>query len=445
MKKVILNIFILFAILSISHLFIGNAKAKKNSLDFINPCLGTIRPPEDSKLRSLFDQIINSVNPPLAEKDILLLKEWGESKKQCSQLLEDALENNHLKFPQIDVSDPDLPYFADYKSLAGLKLINVKTYMNTGRHAEAIKNILDVIRFGSMVRFAEKSTILNYMIGTAIEGNGIKWLQDTLLFKDYSTNSLENILIQIQDNQPSDNAFINSINSELNNFIIPSIKLTAKQINPILSQLHIDHESVYDVNDSIQLHSIQIQHISRNAMLPWPKRNQKLPSEIDSLSAYNTLELEETMYLVSGDMLNEFDINNIEHVKKWREVELAAKGKKNLLGRLYFSSSFPFDSYYQRSVELRTKSNMTKTLIALKIYYNAFGNYPERLSKLNEISNISKLPMDLFSNRPFNYSAAKLALWSVGSDEINNMGDQEKDIVLFLNNKMGRVKTTSQN
>jgi hypothetical protein len=180
-------------------------------------------------------------------------------------------------------------------------------------------------------------------------------------------------------------------------------------------------------------------------MLPWPKRNQKLPSEIDSLSAYNTLELEETMYLVSGDMLNEFDINNIEHVKKWREVELAAKGKKNLLGRLYFSSSFPFDSYYQRSVELRTKSNMTKTLIALKIYYNAFGNYPERLSKLNEISNISKLPMDLFSNRPFNYSAAKLALWSVGSDEINNMGDQEKDIVLFLNNKMGRVKTTSQN
>lgn len=433
MKNNLYRTFIFLSALVVFYPSNGHGRSQENSHDFISKCLGNIRPVEESAIRPIFDQVINKVNPTVTEGNITLLKKWLNSKHAYIQLVDKAIEKSHIKFPLIDVSKDvslmELPSFTEFKSLIALKLIEAKIQIHEGYHEDAVETILDVVKIGNMVRHGEQSTILNYMIGTALERTGIRWLQDLLCTIKYDNRTLEMVLTVINVSKTSDDAFITAIESEFNNFIIPSIIIYSNKIEAILSQMKIDQASIYDRNDSIKITKIQYQRIIDNAKVPWPKRNKKKSSDSNNDLDILTPEAEYIMELVSCDMLNEFDIKNSEHVAKWQELELAAENKQNFLGRLLNSSSSSFDSYYQRSVKLRTKRNITRTFVALSIFNNNYGHFPKELNKLIEAEIIKEIPLDLFSNRPLNFSTSDSKIWSIGNDEKNNMGDQKNDIV----------------
>lgn len=435
MKSSIMALILLLLVVFQGDTSFAEDNGSHNAYDILAPCLGTVRPLEGSSLRASFDIISRKVvNPKMSDEEWEALLKWSETQNTCFRRFEEALAINSFEFPIIDVRAPeDLPAIFDYISLAGLSLIKTKNCINEGRYLDAANHVLKVIRFGRLIRNAEQGTLLSYIIGELIEQNGLSWLQEIVTLADFDRDALYSVLKQLPEYRYPDHAFAKSVNSEFKNFIIPYIKVTEDLIASILSQLQIKLHSMYDVNEFIALSIILKNHIVKNAMLPWPMRSKQLPIEIASLPAYEIPEFCGDIFCRSlDDDIEEFDINDEMQVAKWRRLETLAKGRKNLLGRWSFDEGASFDRCYQKSVALRTKSNMVKTFIALKAYQKTYGKYPETLSQLVEAEILKKLPFDLFANKPFHYSASKSLLWSVGPDEVDDLGDEEDDIVLLI-------------
>ena len=249
------------------------------------------------------------------------MKEWIDTKKKYIQLIDSALKINNLQFPLIEMPTMEFSSVIGYRNVMGLLLIKAKIEIDDDNHTDSIRNILDVIKYGKMIRSGDKSSILTYMIGAAIEGTGLKWLQNALCTIKYENDILQKILIIINNKPVLDKAFIKSINGELNYFVIPSIAHLAQQIEPILTQLGINQKSIYDRNNSINLAKQEFQQIISNAKMPWSSRNKKYYSDSQENSGTVPSELEWFFYPSpeNMDIINQFDIHNIEHVMKWKE------------------------------------------------------------------------------------------------------------------------------
>lgn len=446
MKDIRYGIYIFLVTLTISNPCFGNSEIKKNSHDFISHCFNNIRPAEESEIRPIFDTIQQNINPTLTEKEVTLLKEWVGTKNECIQLIDDALKINHIQFPLIDMSTMQLPSFVEYRNILGLLLVKAKISIYDNNHTDSIKNILEVIKYGNMIRYGDNSSILTYMIGTVIEEKGLKWLQNVLCNIKYENTILQTILISIQNTSVIDKSFIKSMNGELNYFLIPSIKHLAIQIEPIINQLSLNQKSIFDTNKTIKLAKKQFQQIINKTKEPWSSKDALFYTDSQDNSENSPSELECFFSYCPGyvDIINKFDIKNEKHVMEWKKVGMAAKGKNNLLGKiLIFQSSPSFGTYHKRSIELRTKKNLTRTLVALDIFKNHYGEYPKQLNELVETKIIRQVPLDLFSNQPLLYSLSDFKLWSIGSDKKNNNANPESDIVLSCKSlmKVHKVKT----
>ena len=405
------------------------AETSDNSQDFLSRCLGNIKPTEGSDVRPIFDKIIAKINPTLSEKDLKILKEWLGTQESNLHLFNQVLEENHIKFPPINVETMDLPMFTDYRSALALKLIQAKIHLSQKDTNLATANILEAYKFGRMVRYGERSSILHYMIGTSIEEQSLRWLQNILCTSKLSNDTMQQILFTIQLEKIKDEAFISAIKDEFNNFTIPIIEYYSKQIGPILKQLEINKKSILDEKESINLITKQLHRIVDNANSPWPERDDYvLRDYLQDPGIVAKLEKIENLMFCNGK--TKFDINNVEQVTKWKELGKLANGKENILGKYLVSSSTSFESYHKRSVGLRTKVNLTRTLVALIIFNKKYGYYPKRLIELVESGIISQIPLDLFSNRIVNYSFQDKKIWSTGSDGVNNQGEEKNDIPL---------------
>ncbi len=420
----------------------SRSESTRNSYDLLSQCLGNIRPSEESNITPIFDKITRNTNPKLTNSEISLLKNWLETQKNNIQLIDNAIAVDSIQFPLIDVSTMELPMFSEYRSLLSLKLIQAQIHLSDNNNHAALLNVLDAIKLGRMVRYGKNSSLFHNMIGISLEGNGVKWLQNILCTKKYSNKTLQLILRIIPNQGIIDKAFIASMEDELNDFVIPNIENYSDQIEPIITQLKMDRLSIYDRKDSIAMANKQFEQIINNAKTPWTDRNKDITSDNYKLSDEIITKAEELIYMLPSSNFSEFDINNQEVVAKWKEIELLANGKKNLLGRVLLSSTPLFEAYLQRSVELRTKINIARTFVALKIFQNNSGQYPEELNQLIETKILNHPPLDLFSSRPIQYSSANHKLWSVGSDGNDNKSDQENDIVFSceLKNKSQDTK-----
>jgi hypothetical protein len=172
--------------------------------------------------------------------------------------------------------------------------------------------------------------------------------------------------------------------------------------------------------------------VINNATVPWPKRNKEYYYAIEKERERFPPEFECLFDSMSedNDFVFHFDKKNMEHIQKWKKVAADAKGKSNVLGHLLYLQSFSnFDLFYRRSVELRTKCNITRIQIALNIFKNKFDRYPKSLDELVENKILIQIPLDLFSNRPLNYTSNDCKLWSIGYNEVNDNADIKKDIV----------------
>jgi hypothetical protein len=422
------NHYILIILITINLLnpFTLHAESQNNSYELLSQCFGKIRPSEESAIRPLFDKITRNTNPELSKTDIKLLKNWIETQQTNLELIDYALEANTLKFPPIDIASLELPMFQEYRSILGLKLIQVKIFLSENKYNAAIAHILEAVKLGRLVRHGEKSSILHYTIGVALEGQSIQWLQEILCIAKHNNRTLGQILGVIHHEEIPDEAFIASLRDELNNFVIPSIEYYSGQIEPILEELKMNGEHIYDKNDSINISKKQFQQIIHNAEKPWSKRAVDTITEDNPDELYD--EFEDYLGLFACNDNDELNVKLEKDTAKWKELDSRARGKKNVLGRILLTSLSSLESFHKRSVALRTKNNITRTLVALKIFQNNYGHYPAELTQLVETEIITKIPLDLFSNQQLNYSLPASKLWSIGSDGKDNKGDQENDI-----------------
>jgi hypothetical protein len=80
----------------------------------------------------------------------------------------------------------------------------------------------------------------------------------------------------------------------------------------------------------------------------------------------------------------------------------------------------------ERYFRVPTEHGATKLVLAIELYQKRHGVLPESLHVLRSENLLEKIPVDPFSNRPFNYSKSRQIIWSVGEDGVDNHGEENK-------------------
>ena len=114
-------------------------------------------------------------------------------------------------------------------------------------------------------------------------------------------------------------------------------------------------------------------------------------------------------------------------------MEQLGQKHPNILGnKLVRADMSVGEKVYLCSVRIRTETNLTRAILALRIVQQETGRWPASLEACR--ARLPEPPLDLFAKPGtwMRYSPDRAILWSVGPDEIDNNGDPAKDVVIPL-------------
>jgi hypothetical protein len=107
--------------------------------------------------------------------------------------------------------------------------------------------------------------------------------------------------------------------------------------------------------------------------------------------------------------------------------------RPNLLGEIMLGSSArAADSALKNSFKARTRLDLTRTFIALRIVRRETGAYPASLDAIVSCGLLAERPIDFFDGQPLRYSKEQRRLWSIGDAFFDKDGLQKKDLVVAL-------------
>jgi hypothetical protein len=436
-KRFFRLVIVFFGLISLTP-FTSNAADPEISYELLSKSFKDIRPSEESDFRPVFDKVRSGINPVLTDNEIKRLEKWLDSKQDLIRLFDRAIKKNSIQYPVMDITSMEVLNFGDFKDAIVLKKLQAEQYLNDGHSGDAIDSILDAVKYGRMIASGENAQIIHYMAGSAFESKSLKWLESLLCRSRHDRGTLQRVLNAIPDKNIADSALVAAFTIELNSYAIPIIEMISSQIEPVLTELKMNHPPIFDKDDSVDLVSGLFKKVIENTTTPWPKRDKKISADFQNDFRKENPDregLEDWMLsLLVGEKIDNFDINNKKQVAEWKKLERLSHGKKNVLGRTLLGYSLlDFNGFIERSIQVRTRSNLIRTLTAMKIFYDNHGRYPKNLHELVATGILDRVPVDLFSNQPLYYSAGNHKIWSVGKDEKNNGGDSDKDMVASVN------------
>ncbi len=103
----------------------------------------------------------------------------------------------------------------------------------------------------------------------------------------------------------------------------------------------------------------------------------------------------------------------------------------NAIGKVLADVALPKLVIAEMKFDADTEFNLTKLLLALRVYYADTNTLPAIVDEL--VPNyISKVPKDPFDDKELRYRKLQKIIYSVGSDMKDDQGDKEKDLCIEL-------------
>lgn len=414
------------------------AQNTENSFTLLEKTFGHLRPEEGSALEPIFENAIDYDDPFPAGQELQKLKDWLQSKEKYIRIIDQAIQIGSIQFPPIDIEEPLFPKFMDLRDASNVKLILARLHIEQQEFSKAFDDLLSVVKLGEMISSGQGAAIIHYMIGGVIEVSATNRLEKMCLNPEIDEKTLSGLLLKIKNSSRYDPILSTAFTEELNGFIVPTIINEDKSISRITKILSIDKNTIFDTDETVRLSKLFVSRIIKNSNSYWVLRDKNIVADaenlispsINSSKSYQDLTWE---FYLSG-MIYNFDQKNEDHVKNWNALAEMANGEKNIWGRIGIASSMKtHETTVKKSIYKRTKKNMLRLVIALRIFDKKYIRYPKDLNELLRADIIDAIPLDIFSGKALNYSFDKQIVWSVGSDGNNNQGDTDQDIVISCN------------
>ena len=352
------------------------------------------------------------------------LESWLDSLQVPFDTVSAGIKLGHLRFPPVDLDNLPLKQLSGFRQIARCEIARARLYIEDKEYKKAADTFLDTVQMGQLM-LEGNGGIIHYLVGVAIHGMGISGIRAIANNNDVSVETLQFLLANLPDAPDRDKSLANSLHVEESLALGQSLdKLEQGIFSPTNGSPVPPTSNLFNRASTISLLNGIFGRIMANTTNSWISRDKQIESDINKIAGYNTQSdngffWDLTMCFGDTNRLN----------KCWKQIAKKAERTPNVLGKEYVAMIGCGDSVFEKSVRFRTEQNIARTLLALSIYKRRTGKIPEELDDLVSGGVLSHVPLDLFSGKPLLYSAKKSIVWSVGADERNNKGNNDKDIV----------------
>jgi len=339
------------------------------------------------------------------------IKKWGEifetnEFKEFFSLVEKGIEMKRCRF-DIDYKKPlftQLEHLAPMRKIA--RILCARTYINISqkKHRKAFNTLKYAIKFGDCLK--EEPILLSYLVKNAIDCITIKRIEDFLNSGFYIPDEECKSLISLIEQK--DTSIKKAIEGEFLEFF----------------QMYKSPEFFFMYTPS-QEETLKINPV------------QAIPFKIYLFYYWKIIGLYDFSFFAK-DLINTMKL--IEKKPYYMVKEEKSKNKYELFDFLKHPYNL-FFSYLSVPSLSRVKANYevyldcAKISLALRIYKNKYGKYPEKLQSLTP-DILSSLPLDPFTGKNYIYRKKKngFIIYSAGPNGKDDKGERnykDKDDISF--------------
>ncbi len=395
-----------------------------NAYDILDTVYSQFTLPTNTHIQAAFETCYN-FNVPVTNKSARAqLDVWMGSLKGPFDQVSTAIRTGHLQFPPFDVHNAALPQLAGFRQIARCEVAKARLLMEEKDHQGAGVAFLETFQMGQLM-MEGKGPLIHYLVGTAVQGMGIKGVMSMSTNSGVTTATLQFLLQKFPDAPERDADLAEAFRGEW--------KLSVGQCLDDIQQLVSSPTNgspvaigtnVFDRAATITMLNTVWGRMTTNATSSWLGRDQRMEADLLRITGCQADATEGFFW----DYAMCFGDTN-EQAKCWAKVLKKARKMPNILGREYVSIMRCGVAPLEKSVRCRTERNIVRTMLAITLYKRQTGNLPESLDDLVSSGTLDRVPVDLFSGKPLLYSKEKGIVWSVGPDGRNNKGHKDEDIV----------------
>lgn len=345
------------------------------------------------------------------------LRAYLAANEPALALLAQALAKPDLQFPEPDgwADAASMASAAGCRELARLKQQRGLLRIAEGDLAGGLRDHLDVIRFGR--RFADVGGMLiDYLVGVAIESIGLRGLSDSLAPLPWPADTPDRQRPSFRPLPP----------------LSPSDRAAWEAALSYLTE-------PYDGLGPVQ-RSLACEYRVATRSLPKMLAAGTLPEPAlggsPALARLRTpiFDQSHTIGLMRRSMR---DLINLAAEPAWQRdpdstlgVRLGERGPRgyNPVGRILVSlQASPMIGLPIKADELEATRRATAVAIALRLYWDDYGQLPATLDDLVTGGLLEAVPLDPFDGAPLRYDRARAVVWSIGADGRDDGGDPAQE------------------
>ena len=304
--------------------------------------------------------------------------------------LETALARDGIRVPAPQAFADDYDYLADWRRLATLALIRAEDLFRSGREAEAVAAVIEVVRLGHTLQDSG-GVLIHYLVGASISRAALEKLQALTAQTSLPPEALRESIRQLAPCGVSTEGLANVLKNEYRMTLEFLVDLAAGRVNeaPISAwgqlAMGIGSKPFFSIARSRE----RLAGLARAAVAdvdrPYAdtgRAGRAVPTEDPS-----PLRL-----ILSGNAIGNVLIDMLSPA--WERV-LINKCREQVRHRA------------------------TLLLLALKAYHAEHGDLPDTLEELVP-KYLTAVPLDDFDGQPLRYLKAERRIYSVGAQSIDS-------------------------
>lgn len=376
---------------------------KNAAIEYINAINLYVKEPES--LSDLHSYVLQNVWIDEAKA----LVPWLEQNAPAIAALREGAKKDDcmfplLKEPGVPMMNLLLPHLSTMRSLARLLAIQGKYFESQGKYREALDNYLLIARMGYQV--SKEPILISGLVGVALDAISAKAIEECILRHEVQTETLMWLLDKLQ-----------AAPSAAENYIIAISGEKAFGIS-VVDDLFENRVSLADIGETALGRKLSLR-------VALPARGMKL------LGLKAIMKSDFRKYWNWMDEWNSLPDHIALRQENMRADEIIEQLPAWSLAKLLVPAISRARIAFVRDKATRS---MLRAEIALRIYRNQKGQYPESLAALK--GTVEDIPVDPFTNEPLKYKRTEdgFVVYSVNENLVDDGGEigerkEDKDLV----------------
>lgn len=311
-------------------------------------------------------------------------------------------------------------------SLCELMRLRARILVEQGAPDQAIEECLAAHASGHL--YAGSGGPLQIIVGAGLQEEALRSLRWCCRTAKPTTNVLRMALSAISEQGSADISLARAYQVEYRDFVLLATRQLAQFASSPTNGVPVSTVELFDASDAVSLITPYYAIAVTNALQPWCQRLVMPDSESLLPKAALPSAWDEDSFAPEFFLLSDKD------AAVWNEISKLNRDHPNILARLFFrDTSRSLLATLKCSVRARTRVNLTRACLGVRIFRAETGAWPETLEAVVARGILPAVPQDLFSGHPVHYSRDKgILLWSTGPNSVDDGADEKKDLIIRL-------------